>query len=364
MDGRNCLVGCYFHTDVAEAYVGAPLRALAHGWLDERGERLAALGGKVADLAAHGAEKYFGAVFARCDLALAASAAQAARLREYGVERAEVVPLGTDLQLFDPRHRSAELRRRHGAGPDDLVLIYAGRLSTEKRVLTLVEALERLPPALNAVLWIAGHGPLRDELAAIAARRPSLRLLPYQTDRAELARLLASADLYVSAGPHETFGLSVIEAQASGLPVVGVAAGALVERVPEGLGYLGPEGDAQAIADNIVKAAAERAAIAPRARRHVEQRFGWDSTFRKLLDCYAAALARLDGPLPRTRPVPRAQLRGPLRHLQMRAASEQRAHQPRLTTRTRRFGAARGCSGSRSSLSPLPIAESRAGWIL
>jgi alpha-1,6-mannosyltransferase len=297
-DGLGCVVGCYFHTDVAEAYVGAPLRALAHDRLAERGDLLASLGAKLADLAALGVEKYIGAVFARSDLALVPSAAQAARLREYGVERATVVPLGTDLELFHPRRCSAEVRARHGAGARDLVLIYAGRLSTEKRVLTLVEALDRLPPDLSATLWIAGEGPLREELAARAARHPRLRLLPYQSDRAEFARLLASADVYVTAGPHETFALSVIEAQACGLPVVGVAAGALIERVPEGLGFLGPEGDAQTMADNIVRAAAERVTIGPRARRHIEQHFGWDSTFRTLLAAYGTALDRLDGTLP------------------------------------------------------------------
>jgi alpha-1,6-mannosyltransferase len=147
-------------------------------------------------------------------------------------------------------------------------------------------------------LWIAGHGPLHDELEAIAGRSRSLHLLPYQTDRAEFARLLASADIYVTAGPHETFGLSVIEAQASGLPIVGVNAGALRDRVPNGLGHLGPVDDAQAMADNIVRAAAARAAISERARRYVEQQFGWDATFRKLLDCYTTQLGRLAGVLP------------------------------------------------------------------
>jgi alpha-1,6-mannosyltransferase len=297
-DGRNCLIGCYFHTDVAQAYVGAPLRAMAHEWLDDWSESLAALGERLADIAASGVEKYIGTIFERCDLAMVPSAAQAARLREYGVEQVQVVPLGVDLQLFHPSHRSEELRTRYGAGPDCLALIFAGRLSAEKRVLTLVEALERLPAELNAVLWIAGHGPLHDELEAIAGRSRSLHLLPYQTDRAEFARLLASADIYVTAGPHETFGLSVIEAQASGLPVVGVNAGALRDRVANGLGHLGPVDDAQAMADNIVRAAAARAAISERARRYVEQQFGWDATFRKLLDCYTTQLGRLAGVLP------------------------------------------------------------------
>lgn len=93
----------------------------------------------------------------------------------------------------------------------------------------------------------------------------------------------------MTAGPHETFGLAVIEAQAAGLPVVGVAGGALRERVPEGLGYLAPVGDAAAMAAGIVRVAAEREQIAQRARAHVERNFAWTRTFTELLADYEEA---------------------------------------------------------------------------
>ncbi len=299
--GLNCLIGCYFHTDVAEAYAAAPLRAIAHNWLDDWSETLASLRNELANLAASGIEKYVSSVFKRCDLAIVPSPAQAARLQEYGVEEVQIVPLGVDLQTFHPRHRSDDVRRAHGASPETVVLIYAGRLSAEKHVLTLLEAFKRLPAGLGAMLWIAGHGPMRDELQAHTRRLRAVRLLSHFQHRADLGRLLASADVYVTAGPHETFGLSVIEAQASGLPVVGVAAGALKERVLDGLGFLGPVGDAAAMAGNIVRAASERDAIGPRARRHVEEHFGWDSTGRNLLACYAKKLETLNGALPSSR---------------------------------------------------------------
>lgn len=299
---RDCVIGCYFHTDVAEAYVAAPLRGLAHGLLDDWSEPLASLGERVAALLARGAERYIGTVFANSDIAFAPSPVQAERLRAYGVEGAQVVPLGVDLELFHPGRRSKAVRARHGAGPGTTVLVYAGRLSTEKRVLMLIEALARLPSSFAACLWITGHGPLAAEIAAAARHIPALRLLPYQRNREDFARLLASADVYVTAGPHETFALSVIEAQAAGLPVVGVDAGALHDRVPEGLGYLGPADDPAAMADNIVLAAAERQAISARARAHVEARFGWDNTIRRLLACYEERLAGLRGRLPSAAP--------------------------------------------------------------
>ena len=70
--------------------------------------------------------------------------------------------------------------------------------------------------------------------------------------RGELARWLASADIYVSGMADETFGVSIVEAQASGLPVVGVAAGAMIDRVTDAVGRLGPVGDADAMARNIL----------------------------------------------------------------------------------------------------------------
>jgi alpha-1,6-mannosyltransferase len=284
--GRDCLIGGYFHTDVAEAYVASPLRLAAHGWLDDVSEALGNVVEKIADVAGRGAEQYMRYVFQHCDVVVASTPSQAERLHAYGVDAVDIVPMGVDLALFSPARRRQSLRRQMGAAAGSPVLAYAGRLSTEKRLPTLMQAFDCLPPELGAQLWVVGDGPLRPDIEAAAQRNPDVKLLPYESDRVRFAEILASADIYVTAGPHETFGLSVIEAQASGLPVVGVAAGALTERVPEGLGYLGPVDDAQAMADNIVRAASQRRDMGVRARRHVQRRFGWENTFRKLLDCY------------------------------------------------------------------------------
>jgi alpha-1,6-mannosyltransferase len=283
----DCVLGAYFHTDVAEAYVAAPLRSAAHGWLEDLSEALAVSMDKIADIAASGAEKYMQYVFTHCDLAMASSPSQAARLREYGVQDVEIVPMGVDLNLFSPRRRSRERRAQLGAGDDATVMMFAGRLSAEKRVLTLIEALRALPPHFDVQLWLMGEGPQREEVEAAASADERIKLLPYESDRFRFAELLASADIYVTAGPFETFAISVIEAQASGLPVVGVDAGALRERVTEGLGFLGAVDDAQAMAANIVRATRERVRIGPRARAHIAEHFSWSRAFRRLFECYA-----------------------------------------------------------------------------
>jgi alpha-1,6-mannosyltransferase len=81
----------------------------------------------------------------------------------------------------------------------------------------------------------------------------------------------------------ETFGVSVIEAQAAGLPVVGVAAGAMLDRVDPETGRLGPVDDSAAMAANILEVLhSDRAAMGRAARAHVEGRFSWDRTFQAL----------------------------------------------------------------------------------
>lgn len=299
--GGHCLLSAYFHTDVAKAYVAAPMRAAAYNWVQDVSETLASGVEKLADVAATGAQRYIRYIFSHCDLKFAASPSQAARLEEYGVEDVEIVPMGVDLKLFSPRKRSAEVRARQGADENTTVLMFAGRLSAEKRVLTIIKAFEALPSAMRAQLWLMGDGPQRAEVEAAAARNPNIRLFDYESDRARFAELLASVDIYVSAGPFETFGISVLEAQASGLPVVGVNAGALRERVLPGLGMLGPVDDAEAMAANIVRAAEERAAIGPRARAHIADQFSWSKALTKLLASYESNLTDRDPPPPRRR---------------------------------------------------------------
>jgi alpha-1,6-mannosyltransferase len=114
----------------------------------------------------------------------------------------------------------------------------------------------------------------------------------YTTDRADLARWLASADIYASGMADETFGISIVEAQASGLPVVGVAAGAMLDRVDARTGRLGPVGDAAAMAANILAVwngdrVAMREAACSEARK-----YSWDHSMEALIGrVYPEAIA-------------------------------------------------------------------------
>jgi alpha-1,6-mannosyltransferase len=158
----------------------------------------------------------------------------------------------------------------------------------------VVEAFRKLPPALGARLALLGEGPLRQDIAALGDER--IVMPGYVTNRAELARWLASADIYVSAMADETFGISIIEAQASGLPVVGVGAGAMIDRVNEAIGRLGPVGDAGAMAENILAVwDSDHRALGQQARAHALD-FGWERSMEALFGrVYPAAFAHRAG---------------------------------------------------------------------
>ncbi|MGE3273866.1 MAG: glycosyltransferase [Vicinamibacterales bacterium] len=151
----------------------------------------------------------------------------------------QVCPMGVDADWFGARHHDPLLRRslleRAGGGPASTLLLYAGRLSPEKNVGLLVDALVRLVHPRehggpDYRLVIAGDGPLRARLAADAAQRAPGRVLMLGSvdSREVLARCYASADVFVHPNPREPFGIAPLEAMASGVPVVLPSAGGVL----------------------------------------------------------------------------------------------------------------------------------------
>jgi alpha-1,6-mannosyltransferase len=238
---------------------------------------------------------YCGLLYRRFDAVYAVSEnGGGAKLRAYGIPDVEIVPLGVEVGEFGPTRRDPALRRKLGLGDDQPLLIYAGRLDGEKKPDLVVNAFRRLPEALGAKLALIGEGPLRPEIAALGDARV---IMPgYMRDRVELARWLASADLYVSGMADETFGISIIEAQASGLPVIGVAAGAMIDRVTDAMGRLGPVNNSAAMAENILGVwNGDRSAMARNACEHALQ-FSWEKSMEALFGTvYPAAFARRAG---------------------------------------------------------------------
>jgi alpha-1,6-mannosyltransferase len=261
----------FYHADFPTTYVRGYARPL--------GER-------AAGIAEAAAWAYARAVYARCDMVLAASAGVVDRLRRNGIERVRHVPLGVDPGLFRPDRRTAEERARLGAGDGRILVLYAGRLSYEKGVATLLEGFGRLPPERYRLV-VAGDGPERPSVEAFVAARPNAAYLGYCADPERLADLFAACDVFVAPGRHETFGLTVLEAFASGLPVVGTRGGAVAELIGEGAGAVFEPDDPASLADGIERLCdGDPGAMGARARALVEARYSWEKTFEAIAGLY------------------------------------------------------------------------------
>ena len=273
---ETVLVGGYF-TDFPTVYVRRPFARFI-------GRSLAGAAGRVC-------YRYCGSLYRRFDaLYVLSENGGREELRRNGVENPRTVPLGVELAEFRPERRDRALRQSLGLKDGQPLLIYVGRLHIEKKPDVVVEAFRALPPELGAKLVLLGEGPMREQFAEL--NDPRIIMPGYVCDRSELARWLASADIYVSAFAQETFGVSIVEAQAVGLPVVGVAGGALLDRVTDELGRLGPVNDGQAMARNILEVwSGDRKRMGEAARERALQ-FSWERTFETLFsDVYPLALA-------------------------------------------------------------------------
>ena len=274
--GRSIPTVGFYHSDLVRTYaepyvtarVAAPLRVLT---------RMAA-------------RRLARAVYSRFDLTVAASPAVAKDLRTWGVDRVACGPLGVDLARFRPRPEAPGwLRQRLHVREGKPIAIFAGRLVAEKRLDVVLEAHGMLPEPRRPHLLFVGDGAWRDRLRDAAAARRDVSLLRYQTDREELARLYAGSDLYLAAGPGETFGLAIGEALAAGLAILCVDSGAGPDRVRgSGVEELYTHGDPRSCAGAMARLAARLGPqLRVRARTHAERTLSWSRTFDALFDLYA-----------------------------------------------------------------------------
>jgi alpha-1,6-mannosyltransferase len=219
-------------------------------------------------------------IYRRFDRVIAPSRHMANRLADEGVDGAVPLPLGVDVQTFNPERGGRDrLLKKLGLGPETRLLVFAGRPAREKRLDLLVEAVERLGEPYVLLLIGAGEGA-----------PPSDRTLqlPYETSQVGLARLLASCDAFVHANITEPFGLIALEAMACGHPVVAPPAGGIAESVDPTVGQLATRQDPGAYAEAIA-ALFDRGvrAVGLEARRRTVERHRWDAVFERLMAVYA-----------------------------------------------------------------------------
>jgi glycosyltransferase involved in cell wall biosynthesis/predicted metal-dependent phosphoesterase TrpH len=229
-----------------------------------------------------------GAFYGQCGVVLSPSAAADATLGELGVDPGRVGrwDRGVDVARFTPAKRDP------GRFPRDRInVLYAGRLTREKGVDLLADAFisaRAREPRLHLVL--AGGGPEEGRLRARLGRAATF--LGW-LDGEELAATYASADLFLFCSQTDTFGQVVLEAQASGLPVVAVAAGGPAELIADGRSGLLSAARPEALAGAVAGLAGSRAMRERLARgglAAVRDR-SWDASLGRLAAGWHRVLA-------------------------------------------------------------------------
>ena len=227
-----------------------------------------------------------GTFYGDCDAVLSPSPASDERLAQFGIAPDKIVrwDRGVDLDRFDPA------LRRPGSLPGEINVLYAGRLTKEKGVELLADAfLAAHARDRRLHLLLAGGGPEEEWLRArLGGHATFLGWLEGDA----LARAYASADTFLFASRTDTFGQVILEAQASGLPVVAVDEGGPASLIEDGeTGLLAPA-DAGALADRLLTligkpllgARIRRAALA------AVRACTWDAALGQLAAGYSAAL--------------------------------------------------------------------------
>lgn len=228
------------------------------------------------------------AIHNRCVMTLCPSRAVMSQLNQQGFRRLRYWARGVDSGLFSPTRRSNEWRARLGAGPDSTLLLFVGRLAPEKRVHELAALLDTMP---NITLAIVGDGPARADLERVFRGMPVV-FTGYLKGE-ELASAYAAGDVFVFPSDSEAFGNVVLEAMASGLPVVAAAAGGVLDLVDPGrTGFLFEPGNVVELAHHIARYASNAGirrlhgeAARARALGHT-----WDHQLGVLLSHYMEAM--------------------------------------------------------------------------
>ncbi|MGD8539041.1 MAG: glycosyltransferase [Candidatus Aminicenantes bacterium] len=226
--------------------------------------------------------KYVKKIYNQLDATFVASPTISDKLTGLGVTNLHLVPLGVDGELFHPEKRDELFRRDLGIKKGEKILLYVGRFRADKGVLRLLDIIPRLSAISSLHVAFVGTGPLETQIAQLSLSNGHVHNLGYVSDRELLAKIYASSDIFISPGSQETFGLGIMEAVASGLPVLSAASGAgadIVSRFQCGLVF-----DDSKRSDLVKKL---KQLLLSRfennlesARQHLETHHNWDKIFQ------------------------------------------------------------------------------------
>jgi len=234
-------------------------------------------------------QRYARFSYSRLDVTLVASRYIRDKLAGYGLRNTRLTPLGVDVDVFRPERSSPSIRRRFGVGPRGRLVLYVGRFSPEKGMDALVTGLPLLLEGSEDRVVLVGDGPLKADVTRAAGDDPRIRFVDFVRDRGELAGLMASADVFLSPGPHETFGLGALEAMSSGTPVVAAASGGVMELVSAsggGVLFEPSDGASMASAVRVLLDNELGARAGAMGRRFAVERHAWPVVLERMIEIY------------------------------------------------------------------------------
>jgi alpha-1,6-mannosyltransferase len=278
----------FYHSHFAEAYVRTVRKFC---------------GETVTEAFVDFARRYVRNLYNRFERTIVPSPALGDVLAEWGVAREKLVhsDLGVDTGIFHPQPQSGEnVRVELGIPRERTLLLYVGRLAQEKNTHTLFEAfsfIEASEPGRFHLL-VVGDGLQRKELNEVIARHPlCLTHLPYCAEATRLAAIYRASDLFVHPGVQETFGLVSIEAQACGLPVIGIRGSYMDRIIHTSQNAWADENSASSLAAAILAQARQLRRHDPAAlHRGVARLYSWQQVFTRLFDVYREVVANYRRP--------------------------------------------------------------------
>jgi len=204
---------------------------------------------------------------------------------------------GVDHNFYTPIKQSKDFFKERYNILDKKIILYVGRISPEKNIDTALETYEALPNNVKkeSHLVIVGDGPLYRTLSE--QHQEHITWTGFIQGE-ELARIYASSDIFLFPSPTETFGNVVLEALASGLPVIGANAGGVQNLVVDGqTGFLCEPMNSKAFAlatTRLLENQSLRDTLSTKARTFAKT-LSWDEIFSKLVNSYDEVLRRRKG---------------------------------------------------------------------